>query len=142
MSQTALHVASSRNLLGIAKLLIMFGAEPNHKDIAGRTALFFAVKYSFQEMTTTLIANFSSCFMVDKYNQSLIQTATDPVIKIMVEKGKLYQILNRLKYRMTDAKDKRNAIKVVRETIFKQKMWSPLEVDDVTIGLFKSKIIR
>jgi ankyrin repeat protein len=90
MGQTALHVAASRNLLSICKLLIIFGFDVNHKDIAGRTALFFAVKYNYREVVVTLVANFSSCFVIDKYNQSLIHAATDPIMKLIVEKGKIY----------------------------------------------------
>jgi ankyrin repeat protein len=90
MGQTALHVAASRNLLAICKLLIIFGCDVNHKDIAGRTALYFAVKYNFREVVTTLVANFSSCFVIDKYSHSLDHVATAPLIKLIIEKGKIY----------------------------------------------------
>lgn len=49
-------------------LLIMYGCDVNHKDVAGRTALFFAVKNGYKELAVTLIANYSSCFSIDKYN--------------------------------------------------------------------------
>ncbi len=110
-------MAASRNLLVICKLLIMFGCDINHKDIAGRTALFFAVKNNFQEIAITLVANFGSCFLVDKYNSSLTQIASEPMMRLIIEKGKIYQILNRLKYRATDTDAKRESTRIIRETI-------------------------
>jgi ankyrin repeat protein len=90
MNQTPLMVASSRNLLSITKLLIMHGSDLNHKDLAGRSALFFAVKYSYFEMAILLVANFGGCFVTDKYGKCLLDINSDPLMQLIIEKGKLY----------------------------------------------------
>ncbi len=50
----------------MAALLIKFGCDVNHKDVAGRHSLFYAVRQGYHNMAIILIANYASCFIADK----------------------------------------------------------------------------
>jgi len=77
--------------------LIKFGAEISAKDLNGRTALYFAVRNGHQDIINTLIANFSSCFVIDNQGLSLLDVTDSALLKMIIQKGKIYQILNRFK---------------------------------------------
>ena len=74
--QTPLIMAAKLGHIEITKILISFGSDCNWRDIAGRSALFYAVQNEDVDLCITLIANFSSAFAIDNYGQSLV-----PILK-------------------------------------------------------------
>ena len=88
LRQTPLHVAAKRNHLDIAVLLIRYHSDVNAKDSMGKTPLYFSVLDCYKDMTILLIANMSSCFTSDAQGNNLQSITTDPMIKIVVQKGK------------------------------------------------------
>ena len=54
----------------------------------GKSPLYYAVLNGYREMTSILIANMSSCYTTDAEGNDLLQITTDPLIKILVQKGK------------------------------------------------------
>lgn len=52
---TALHWAAKRGYFALAKLLLQSGADPDAKDIIGRTPLYLAVSYVHTEIMQLLL---------------------------------------------------------------------------------------
>ena len=86
--QTPLHICAKRNLVEMAQLLIRFNSDVNARDTMGKTPLYYAVINQYKELVTVLIANMSSCWSTDAQGNNLLQITTDPIIKLIVSKGK------------------------------------------------------
>ena len=86
--QTPLHICAKRNLQEMAQLLIRFNSDVNARDSMGKTPLYYTVINAYKELTSVLIANMSSCWSTDAQGNSLLQITTDPIIKLIVQKGK------------------------------------------------------
>ena len=72
----------------MAELLIRFNSDVNARDSMGKTPLYYSVINGYKELTSVLIANMSSCYSTDAQGINLLQITTDPLIKLLITKGK------------------------------------------------------
>jgi hypothetical protein len=92
--QTAIFVASKRNLIKMAYLLIMLRIPMNEDDMAQRKCLYYAIKLGYHKMVVILIANFTRCFWLTKNRDGgrifTTYDTDDPLMRAILSKGRQY----------------------------------------------------
>ncbi|KRX04705.1 Ankyrin repeat-containing domain [Pseudocohnilembus persalinus] len=94
-NQTPLHWAVRRNYIQIVNLLLEYGADVEHQDIAGRTPLFLAVKNENKAIIMTLLLRGASPLVENMNRQKPIQlTQNGALIQTLEKAEKLHQQMN------------------------------------------------
>ncbi|MCX8014263.1 MAG: ankyrin repeat domain-containing protein, partial [Rectinema sp.] len=83
-----LHVAVSNNDLETARILLLIGAKPDNQDLAGKTALRYAIDGSMFDMITLLAKNGANPFVADKSGRSPAH--------VVLESGRSLELLKAL----------------------------------------------